>query len=293
MNQFSIRDIEMLSGIKAHTLRIWEQRHGFNFCKRKESLHRYYDNDDLKQILQISFLYHHGYKISKIAKLSAAEISEIAPSAFVPALNPAVEKLIQACIDYDETVFAEELDRTINVSGLEDALLQTIYPLLEQIGMMWMNNQLIPAQEHFATSIIQKKILFHTDALTRESEGQQATVLIFAPSGEMHEIPLLVARYILKKHGIKNFYPGADISVEELKYFCQNKKISHLYFHLLTHFPSFEPLEYLESLHKAVPDVQIIASGPVMNQLRDVPEYAKILSSLEEVTRMQQLIIAE
>lgn len=292
MNQFSIRDIEMLSGIKAHTLRIWEQRHGFNFCKRKESLHRYYDNDDLKQILQISYLYHHGYKISKIAKLSAAEISEIAPTSFIPVTNPVVDTLIQACIDYNENVFSEELERAINTSGLEEALLHVIYPVLEQIGMLWMSNQLIPAQEHFATAIIQKKIFAYTDSLPDVKEGSEALTLVFAPSGEMHEIPLLVARYILKKHGVKSVYLGADISVEEVKYFCENKKVTHLYFHLITNFQFFEPVEYLDSLRKAVPGVQIIASGPVMNKVRDVPEDVKILSSLEEVTRLQQIIDA-
>ena len=292
MNQFSIRDVEMLSGIKAHTLRIWEQRDGFNFCKRKESQHRYYDNDDLKQILQISFLYHHGYKISKIAKLSASEISDIAPSSFLPAANPAVDKLIQACTDYNEEVFSDELERSIQTYGLEDSLIRTIYPVLEEIGMLWMNDKMLPAQEHFATAIIQNKILAHTNALPAVSEDGHALALIFSPAGEMHEIPLLIARYILKKHGVRTVYLGASIGVEEVRYFCEQKKVTHLYFNLTTNFPFFEPVEYLDLLRKAVPNVQIIASGPVMNQLRDVPENVTIVSSLEEITRLQQIVSA-
>lgn len=281
----------MLSGIKAHTLRIWEQRHGFVFCKRKESLHRYYDNEDLKQILQISFLYHHGYKISRIAKLSAKEISEITPQSFPPEPKDRfADGMIKACLNYDEAGFTAELDKSIGAMGVEISLLETIYPFLERIGMLWMSNQLIPAQEHFSTAIISQKICRLTEDLPAVKENQTNTTLIFAPAGEMHEIPLLVARYILKKNGLRSYYLGINVNPEELSYFCRHKKVQNLYFHLTTNFQFFEPSEYIEMLQKAVPGAKIIASGPVMNQQGLTADNVKILSSLEEVLRMNRLI---
>src|SRR3954469_3183685 len=102
MNNFSIKDIERLSGIKAHTLRIWEQRHGLSFCKRKESQHRYYDNEDLKQILRVAYLYHNGYKVSKIARLLPEEIKQLAQQKLGDLPHQLlINQLVEASLDYD------------------------------------------------------------------------------------------------------------------------------------------------------------------------------------------------
>ncbi|MEO6931892.1 MAG: MerR family transcriptional regulator [Chitinophagaceae bacterium] len=291
MNQFSIRDVEMLSGIKAHTLRIWEQRHGFNFCKRKESQHRYYDNDDLKQILRISFLYHHGYKISKIAKLSQEQISDLTPPGLLKTeYDDSVDALVDFSLKYDEAGFSKLLDETFEKMGFELGVLKVVYPFLEKIGMLWMTNQIIPAQEHFSTNLIQKKFFCMTEQLPSVVNSPEFTTLIFAPAGEVHEIPLLVARHILRKHGILNYYMGVDVSLPDLIYVCKHRKITHLYFHLITNFQMFEPEVYLNTLLEELPGIKIIASGPVVNTMRVVPDKVKIVSSLEEVLRMKDLM---
>src|SRR5438105_12129127 len=123
MNNFTIKDIERLSGIKAHTLRIWEQRHGLCFCKRKESLHRYYDNEDLKQILRIAYLYHHGYKISRIATFSKDEIKKLATTnSGENNYDIFINQMIEASIDYDQPRFEKIIHNALLHLGFEKAI---------------------------------------------------------------------------------------------------------------------------------------------------------------------------
>src|SRR5215204_1774106 len=157
MQSFTIKDIENLTGIKAHTLRIWEQRYRFFTPKRKESLHRIYDNEDLKQLLRISFLYNSGWKISKIANLSSDEVQDLVKNAEVGKENYRVfvNHLIEAALDFNEYAFIEQLNRIIETTGFEKSITEICYPFLLKIGHLWSTNNVIPAQEHFSSYIIQ------------------------------------------------------------------------------------------------------------------------------------------
>ncbi len=284
MNNFSIRDVEMLSGIKAHTLRIWEQRHNICLCKRRESLHRYYDNEDLKQILRISYLYHHGYKISKIAVLSKEEIRQLAT---VPSDENSydiyITQMIEAGIDYDQPRFETIIRNALLQMGFEKAVLNVFYPFMQKIGLLWLTDHVIPAVEHFSSNLIRKKILVSIEGLEQPFRTKDTVVLIFSPPGEMHEMPLLVSQYFIKLNGISTVYLGTDISMAELEYVCKNIFVSHLHFHLITNFTGKEPAEYIDGLQTIMPGKKILASGPALQEVHARSADIKILRSLREV----------
>jgi DNA-binding transcriptional MerR regulator len=284
MNKFSIRDIEMLSGIKAHTFRIWEQRHGLCFCKRKDSQHRYYDNEDLKAVLRIAYLYHRGYKISRIANLSEDDILELT-TVNMDAQNcdVSIQQLVEAALDYDQLRFEKILQHAILRFGFEKSILQVFYPFLEKTGLLWVTGHLVPAQEHFSTGLIQQKIMVAIDRLGAVRTDQEDTILIFAPPGEMHEIPLLVALYHFKKHGFKTIYFGVNAPLPQLEYYCIHRKISHLFLHSLTNFSNKESGDYVQCLLHKFPGVKIIASGPVFKNTQLNSPLVKIANTVEEL----------
>lgn len=284
MNHFTIKDIENLCGIKAHTLRIWEQRYKLFIPKRKESQHRIYDSDDLKELLRISFLYHNGYKISKIAKLSPAQIQEE-----IAAIKPQpcnyeifVHQLIEASLQLDKESFETVINDLELRIGLEKSILNVFYPFLQRIGLLWVTNHVIPAQEHFSSHIIRNKIICATDELEINKESKY-NIVIFSPSGELHEIPLLVVNYILRKQGTRTTYFGVNVSTETLLYFSQHHNVSHFYSHIISHLDSAGIDIFICSLCSSFPDTPIIVSGPACNCIQRKPINLLLLSSYEEV----------
>lgn len=261
MQKFTIRDIENMCGIKAHTLRIWEQRYQLATPKRKESLHRFYDNEDLKAWLRISFLYHNGWKISKIAALSAQKILEQVRNEKTVSDNYSafVTLLLEAAIDFDEKQFNNVIDELIEKIGFEKCITKVCYPFLQKTGLLWMTHNVIPAQEHFSSYLIQHKIISETDKLSLNSSGD--TIILFTPDGEHHELPLLFINYLLKKNGWKPIYFGSNVKWQNLKEVVDKQEIKTLFLHLITNFTRFEIDDYLESLSKAFPKKKIAASG--------------------------------
>lgn len=291
MNNFSIKDIERLSGIKAHTLRIWEQRHGLMLCKRKESLHRYYDNDDLKQILRIAYLYHQGYKISKISTLSKEEISILTNNHSGENNHDIlINQMIEASMDYDEPRFERIIDNALLHIGFQNSVMKVFYPFMEKIGVLWMTDHVIPAQEHFSSHLIQKKIIVAIDGLETVLTGNKSIVVIFSPEGELHEIPLLIVQFILKKHGIKTVYFGADTSITKLEYYCGYKPVTHLYFHLITNFLNIDAGEYINTLADNFKEKKIIASGPAVQDVISQQPSVSILRSLAEMMEVDEVV---
>jgi MerR family transcriptional regulator, light-induced transcriptional regulator len=267
MNQFSISDIETLSGIKAHTLRIWEQRYKFLTPGRKESRHRIYSNEDLKSILRISYLYHKGLKISKIAALTEEEIRRrsLQPEGHRLDFEIYINQLTEASIDLNQDLFEEIVDQVISQLGYESGVLKVFFPLLNKIGLLWMVDSITPAQEHFASAIILKKMLsaIQTIPRTRYVPGSPR-VLIFTPQGELHEMPILFLQYQLRKRGIAVIQAGKNSSIPVIKDFLEINHCSHIYFHLVTNL-IHSPLEqYLLSLSSLFPKHKIYFSGAAL-----------------------------
>ncbi|HTI89349.1 MAG TPA: MerR family transcriptional regulator [Puia sp.] len=309
MNAFTIRDIENMCGIRAHTLRAWERRYQLRIPKRKAGNHRLYDNDDLKYFLRIAFLYHNGHKISQLAQLDEKEIGRLALKVPQPgrANDIFINHLIEASLDFDQELFDRILHNIILHMGFEKAITQVVYPFLQKIGLLWLTGNVVPAQEHFASALITRKLLVAINSLEnpRPAPGQELTersgdlpgsrsssgsdvpprrhILLFTPKGEFHEIPLLYMRYLLKKNGQSTVYFGKNVCLEDLHYYCSQKEVTDLYFHLVTHLLRCEPEQYIKKMSESFPDQQIIISGNIGAGVYTTDPRVRLLKTPEEM----------
>jgi len=286
MQKFSIKDVENLSGIKAHTLRIWEQRYQIIVPKRKDSNHRYYDNDDLKHILRVAYLYNNGYKISTIAKLDKEDLKHLTIVNTIEEhpKSKIINYLLEAAIDFNEEDFEQTLNKAISNYGFETCMLEVIYPFFERIGTMWLVDAAIPAQEHFSTNIIKRKIIVAIDSLPsiQTNNGTTERFILYTPEGEFHEIPLLLAYYLMKKKGKLVAYIGANMPLEDLVVIAKPRGITHLYFHAITSLVATNIDDYLLMLARHFRQQQIIMSGPLTDKVSVKPSNLTMLTSQDE-----------
>jgi DNA-binding transcriptional MerR regulator len=285
MNCFSIRDIENLTGIKAHTLRMWEQRYQLCCCKRRRSRHRFYDNEDLKYILRIAYLYNNGYKISQIVGFSEEEIRRLALELRENSDNSEIyiNQLTEAAIDLDQPRFEKLLHTLVLHAGFEKSVLKVLFPLLKRIGVLWLTGHVIPAQEHFASALILKKMMLAIDGLEKPVYTGGRLVLLFTPAGELHEIPLLFMQYMLKKNGVPYIYLGKNVSLEMLQWICCRHPVTQLYFHVITNLTKCDMKEYVCKLSQRFPDKEIVFSGSHACQCHGAPVNVRRLGCHEEM----------
>lgn len=272
MNRFSIKDIENLTGIKAHTLRIWEQRYGILQPKRTPTNIRYYDAYDLKHVLRIALLNQYGYKISKIHQMSNEDmnslIQKINDESFQ--LQAQVNKLIEKTLDVDTDGFEHLLDRYIKKNGVESCVEELIFSFLEKIGIMWMTDRLRPAQEHIVSSIIYRKLALAIEKLPKP-QPDGPLILLFLPEGEIHDIGLLYVYYILQKNNKKVIYLGANSPIKDVQYIYELKKPKYIYTHLTSTAESFDVKKYLQTLVLTMPNVKVFVSGYMLNTDKYTP----------------------
>jgi MerR family transcriptional regulator, light-induced transcriptional regulator len=285
MNAFTIKDVENLSGIQAHTLRIWEQRYSFLKPQRSNTNIRYYTNEELKAILNVALLNRFGYRISRISKMSAEEIAEkimgLLPNEaqHQHIINQMLEQMIDMQLDH----FDELLSQIIRQFGLAQAFTQIIFPFLERIGMLWAVGRVNAAQEHFVSNIIRQKLLAETEALPTPQQSDKK-ILLFLPEGELHEIGILFIQYLIKQQGLQNWYLGANVPVSDVSYVADTKKPSHLYTHLTAVGQSFSLEKFVSRMHELQPDTPIIVSGPVtFGYTQDLPGNVRFYNSPQEI----------
>jgi MerR family transcriptional regulator, light-induced transcriptional regulator len=289
MQNFSIRNIELLTGIKAHTLRIWELRYDFFKAQRKESKQRFYSNEDLQKLLCISFLYHNGWKISRISALSDEEINETVNKIEIGDANYStyLQKLLQAAINFNEASFLETINKLIQTIGFEKTVTEVCYPYLMRVGLLWDTNRVIPAQEHFSSYIIQNRIISETEVYSaRQNESPE--IILFCPENEHHELPLLYLNYLLRKNGWRVLYLGKDIKLIDLKEAAKIEGIKYLYLHLVTNFTGLFVDDYFENLRKTFPDKKIFASGKGIEQSQRSFVDIKLLRTDKEIHQFIQ-----
>lgn len=285
MHVFSIRDIENLTGIKAHTLRIWEQRYTFLKTKRKESKHRFYDHEDLKYMLRIAYLYKKGIKISRIAGLGEEEIRN---HALIPSENGnntdiLINQLAEAAIDFNQPVFEKIATQSIKEKGVENSVLQILFPLLNRLGLLWLAGDIRPAQEHFASAMIIKQLLLATQQVVRKPYVSNRCVMIFTPPEEFHEIPVLFMQFLLKKNGIRHVFAGKNTGLEVLKEYSTMNGVTELYMHLITNLLHCDINNYLEKLLLAFPGKPIYFSGSSLVLEQVTNPYVHVLRTSSEI----------
>ncbi|MBY0476832.1 MAG: MerR family transcriptional regulator [Chitinophagaceae bacterium] len=287
MNKFTIKDLENLSGIKAHTIRIWEQRYTFLKPQRTATNIRYYSNQELKVLLNISLLNKYGFKISHINRMSNDELREktLTLTNGQAQQERIVNELIQHMIDLDIEAFEYVLDQFIASRGIEKAITFIIFPFLERIGILWLTDHINPAQEHIITNIIRQKILVGTENIVTPF-SLKTKVLLFMPENEHHELGLLFLQYLLKSRGVKIIYLGANVPVKDLEFVVQLKKPDYVYTHLTTVMKEFNFDKFLNNLKTKLPNSNILISGLLTQTFEGKAATGNIrfLKSLAEVT---------
>ncbi len=229
MNSFTIKDLESLSGIKAHTIRIWEQRYSFLKPQRTDTNIRVYSCDELKILLNVALLNKYGFKISHIDKMNDDEISQklVSITDAQAQQEKMVNDLIGNMIDREIDQLEGSLDKYIRVKGIERTIHHLIFPFLERIGILWQTNHINPAQEHLVTNVIRQKLIVGIDNAS-PLVATNKTILLFLPEGEHHELGLLYIYYLLKGKGARVLYLGANVPGKDVVYVAQTKKPQYL-----------------------------------------------------------------
>jgi MerR family transcriptional regulator, light-induced transcriptional regulator len=266
MHSFTIKDLENLSGIKAHTIRIWEQRYSFLKPSRTDTNIRFYSNDELKKILNVALLNKFGFKISHIDKMSEAEICEkiLSLNQQEALQDRIVNTLIQNMVDLDIEAFEQVLNDFIGARGIEKTISQIIFPFLQKIGILWLTNHINPGQEHLVTNIIRQKLIAGIETV-RSTIKINKSVLLFLPETEYHELSLLFMNYMLKNKGVTTIYLGCSIPLKDVEYLVNLKKPDYIYTHLTTVGPKFNFDKFVTNLSKSFPKIPVIISGQLTN----------------------------
>ena len=269
MSSYTIKDLEKISGIKAHTIRIWEQRYNFLQPQRTETNIRSYSADELKVILNVSLLNKYGFKISHIDKMSSEQMEEkiMALNQLDAQKERVVNALIKEMVSLNMVAFERQLDLYIGQKGIEKAINEIIFPYLERVGILWVTNHINPAQEHLATNIVRQKIILGIERLTPLLNYTKRIVL-FLPEGEYHELGLLYVHFLLKQKGIYVDYLGANVPMVDLKYLTEFKKVDYLYCHITMPARNFKLDKFFSNLATINTEIPIILSGQLIQEYK-------------------------
>jgi DNA-binding transcriptional MerR regulator len=282
---FTIKDLENLSGIKAHTIRVWEQRYTFLAPQRTETNIRYYSNDELQKLLNVALLNKYGYKISHIDKMSISEINEkiVSLSQVEAQQERVVNELIHCMANIKMEEFESILDNYIKTKGIEKAIVQILFPFLERIGILWLTDHINPAQEHMVSNIIRQKLIVGIDSIKCNPQSAKS-ILLFLPEGEHHELGLLFVHYLLKCKGIKVLYLGTNIPLKDVACVTALKNPDFLYTHLTSCCQNFNFEKFLQNTHNHMPNRPVVVSGMLtQGYKKKVPANFNFKHSLSEV----------
>jgi DNA-binding transcriptional MerR regulator len=285
MGQYSIKELEKLSGIKAHTIRIWEKRHRIVAPQRTATNIRLYSDEDLKRIINVSLLNHYGLKISHIARMTDEEIHQkvIELSQNKTDANLFIDQLVVAMMDLDEVQFNDIMAKLENRLGFFQAITRVIYPFLEKIGVMWQTGTITPAHEHFISNLIRQKLITAIAALPVPPRTAPAA-LLFLPEGETHEFGLLFFNYMVRKKGYYTFYLGQSVPLADVLNIYQHHKPKYVLTYLVTTPPAAQMQEFLNHLAAAMSAATIFASGHnLRNTAVRIPKNVKVIYQSTEL----------
>lgn len=224
--KYSIKDLEHLSGVKAHTLRIWEQRYGFIKPQRTQTNIRYYCDEDLKMLLNAAVLLKSGMKISQVSKLSHEDLrSKVLEEAqYKGDLESQLNSLKLAMLDLDEDLFNRVLNASLVRIGAEETFSKLVAALIYDIGVLWQTNAISIAHEHFVTNLLKQKLFATIDQLVVPRHPQLKTYVLYLPEDELHELGLLYIHYKLLKEGHRSVFFGQSLPWPFLKEICEKMK---------------------------------------------------------------------
>ncbi len=292
MARYSIKDLEKLSNIKAHTLRVWEQRYEIIAPKRTSTNIRYYDDADLQLILNISFLNRNGHKISHIAEMSAEEIRGLVISISDSNLEfpNQVNALVIAMVNLNEERFEKIISTNTLQFGFEKTMLHIVYPFLSRVGILWQTGSINPAHEHFITNLIRQKLIVAIDGQISPQNPSAKKYALFLPEGELHELSLLFATYLIKSRHNRAIYLGRGLPLKDIEIIVDLYEPDYV-MTIITSYPNKEEIvSYVRELLKKCPGKTVLLSGYQVIQARKELKALKGVEVFEEMMDMIHFI---
>ncbi|WP_299129348.1 MerR family transcriptional regulator [uncultured Winogradskyella sp.] len=293
-SQFSIKDLENLTGIKAHTIRIWEKRYNLLQPKRTDTNIRYYDLASFQKLLNVSYLNNNGYKISKIAKIKEHKIPllvrEIAAEHNTE--SHAINAFKLSMLNFDQTLFYTTYESVLKEKAFEDIFYEVFIPLLTEIGLLWQTDTISPSHEHFLTSLIRQKILINTEKIqSKQVNNSKKTFVLYLPENEIHELGLMFINYQLVSKGYQSIFLGFSVPLESLLD-LQNYYDEIIYISYFTVKPEKEIIEdYIKNfenlLIKNRPNTKLWILGQMLNalDLENLPKNMTAFKNIKDLTQ--------
>ena len=266
MIRYSIRDLEKITGIKAHTIRIWEKRYGIVEPLRTQTNIRYYSDEDLRRLMNVAILNKYGYKISNIQSMSSDELNTCVIDLTHQDLDNdhQVDNLVMAMIEIDEQRFDKIISSSIIKQGFEYTFENLLYKFLEKVGILWQIGAVNPAQEHFITQLIRQKLILAIDG-QQEYKNDHKTFLLFLPENEYHEIALLYLHFLIRKEGHKVIYLGQNVPLTHLKDIFEIHHVDYLLTSVASKHPVEIISEIIDELAHLYSDKKILIGGNFMH----------------------------
>lgn len=218
-NRFSIKDLENLTGIKAHTIRIWEKRYNLLEPKRTETNIRYYDLASFQKLLNVSYLNNNGYKISKITTMDEGEIPQLVReiASKNDTDNHAINALKLAMLNFDQALFYNTYESLLKEKSFRSIFYDVFIPMLTTMGLLWQTNTITPAHEHFITTLIRQKILVNTEKIqSKQVNNSKKTFVLYLPDNEIHELGLMFINHEIVSSGYHSIFLGPSVPLEGL-----------------------------------------------------------------------------
>lgn len=219
-NVFSIKDLENLSGIKAHTIRIWEKRYAVLEPMRTDTNIRLYDLASLQKLLNITLLHNHGYKISKISKFPPEKIPELVNEIISSksAKNHAISSFKMAMMNFDQTLFFNTYNKLLSEKTFREVFYEVFIPLMSELGLLWQTDTITPAHEHFISYLIKQKLLINTEKVqVNQPTRNDKVFVLYLPMNEVHELGVMYLNYEILTAGYKTIYLGESVPTSSLK----------------------------------------------------------------------------
>ncbi|MCB0794698.1 MAG: MerR family transcriptional regulator [Flavobacteriales bacterium] len=256
LTRFQIRDLEEFTGIKAHTIRMWEKRYDLLQPERTDTNIRYYDLDALKSLLNVAYLNQRGYKISRIASLSNLERDQLVKETALAEkdLGDAINTLKLAMLSFDESLFDSVSLRFRNKEGFRGLVEELYLPLLQHLGMLWQANAICPSHEHFISNLVRQKLVAEIDAIAPSNQPGEHAVVLFLPENEIHELGLLYVTYLVRAAGKRTIYLGQSVPADDLAQVGELYKGKLTFISFITAFPHADHLPaYLRGIASSLP----------------------------------------
>ncbi|MCZ2444134.1 MAG: MerR family transcriptional regulator [Flavobacteriales bacterium] len=291
MGQYSIKEVEKLTGIKAHTIRIWEQRYDIVLPHRTSTNIRYYDDNHLKKLLNVSMLIKHGKKISSIACMSDDALNQEVLSMVKCVTGKQdffemqVDMLAMSMIELDEIRFEKVFSGSVSRFGFEQTMIQILIPFMRKVGMMWSTGEISVAQEHFISNLIRRKVIVAIDELS-VVQKPAPRFLLFLPEGEWHEIGLLFAKYLIKSRGFHSLYLGQSVPLADILNLKKIWKPDFLLSFFTTSFNQHKLIPYMKAVVEAYDYQKIFLCGPQASAFANqLPDQTVSITTLMELIK--------